>query len=102
MRKGSLNALTLALTVFCCVSGGPYGLEETIQNAGPGLGILLILIVPIVWALPDALMTAELASAIPEEGGYVVWVRRAMGPFWGFINAWWTWMYALIDATIYP
>ena len=57
---------------------------------------------PIVWALPDALMTAELASAIPEEGGYVVWVRRAMGPFWGFINAWWTWMYALVDATIYP
>lgn len=97
-----LGAFALALTVFCCVSGGPYGLEETIRTAGPGLGVLLILLVPLVWALPDALTTAELAPAIPEEGGYVVWVRRAMGPFWGFVNAWWTWMYALIDATIYP
>jgi amino acid transporter len=102
LRRGSLNALTLALTVFCCVSGGPYGLEQTVQTAGPGLAVLLILLVPLVWALPDALTTAELAPAIPEEGGYVVWVRRAMGPFWGFVNAWWTWMYALIDATIYP
>ena len=100
--RRSLSAFALSLTVFCCVSGGPYGLEGTVQKAGPGLAIVLILLVPLVWALPDALMTAELASAIPEEGGYVVWVRRAMGPFWGFVNAWWTWMYALIDATIYP
>ena len=97
-----MSALALALTVFCCVSGGPYGLEGTIRSAGPGLAVVLILLVPLVWALPDALMTAELAPAIPEEGGYVVWVRRAMGPFWGFANAWWTWMYALVDATIYP
>lgn len=90
------------MAVFCCVSGGPYGLEETIHAAGPGLGVVLILLVPIFWALPDALTTAELAPAIPEEGGYVIWVRRAMGPFWGFVNAWWTWMYALVDATIYP
>lgn len=90
------------MSVFCCVSGGPYGLEGTIQAAGPGLGVLLILVVPLVWALPDALCTAELAPAIPEEGGYVVWVRRALGSFWGFVNAWWTWMYALVDATIYP
>ena len=100
--RRSLSAFALALTVFCCVSGGPYGLEGTIRAAGPGLGVLLILVVPLIWALPDALMTAELASAIPEEGGYVVWVRRAMGPFWGFVNAWWTWMYALVDAAIYP
>jgi len=92
----------LLLTVFCCVSGGPYGLEPVIQEAGPGLGLLLIALVPIFWALPDALTTAELATAIPEEGGYVVWVRRAMGPFWSFLNAWWTWLYALVDAAIYP
>jgi len=92
----------LLLTVFCCVSGGPYGLEPLIRDAGPGLGLLLILLVPIFWALPDALTTAELATAIPEEGGYVVWVRRAMGPFWSFLNAWWTWLYALVDAALYP
>jgi len=97
-----MTATMLALTVFCCVSGGPYGLEPVISAGGAGLGLLLILITPVVWALPDALTTAELASAIPEEGGYVIWVRRAMGPFWGFLCAWWTWLYTLVDAAIYP
>jgi amino acid transporter len=40
-----------------------------------------------IWALPAALMVAELASTIPEEGGYYVWARRAMGPFGGFLEA---------------
>lgn len=92
----------LALTIFCCVSGGPFGLEPLIKESGAGLALLLIVLMPIFWALPDALTTAELAPAIPVEGGYVVWVRRAMGPFWGFLNAWWTWIYALVDASIYP
>jgi amino acid transporter len=92
----------LLLTVFCCVSGGPFGLEPVISESGAGLGILLILLTPLLWALPDAITTAELAPAIPVEGGYVIWVKRALGPFVGFLNAWWTWLYALVDAAIYP
>jgi amino acid transporter len=102
LKRRSMTAGMLALTVFCCVSGGPFGLEPLIKESGPGLALLLIVLMPIFWALPDALTTAELAPAIPVEGGYVVWVRRAMGPFWGFLNAWWTWIYALVDAAIYP
>lgn len=90
------------MTVFCCVSGGPHGMEEMLAETGAGMGLLLILLVPIVWALPDVLCTAELAAAIPEEGGYVIWVRRAMGPFWSFLNAWWSWLYTLVDAATYP
>ena len=26
--------------------------------------------------------------AIPAEGGFYVWVRRAMGPFWGYQESW--------------
>jgi amino acid transporter len=29
-------------------------------------------------------MLGELSSALPHEGGYYAWVRRAMGDFWGF------------------
>ncbi len=90
------------MTVFCCVSGGPHGMEEMLKETGAGMGLLLILLIPIVWALPDVLCTAELAAAIPEEGGYVIWVRRAMGPFWSFVNGWWSWLYTLVDAAIYP
>lgn len=47
-------------------------------------------------------MSAELASAIPEEGGYYIWVRRALGPFCAYLCGWWTWLYAWVDVAIYP
>src|SRR5438128_2112410 len=45
---------------------------------------------------------AELASALPEEGGYVAWVRRAFGPFWGFQVGWWSWLNSFVDVAVYP
>lgn len=100
--RRSVGGFALAMAVFCAVSGGPYGLEEMLSKTGAGLGLSLLVVIPLVWALPDALTTAELATAIPEEGGYVVWVRRAMGPFWSFLNGWWSWLYTLVDAAGYP
>lgn len=103
-RKHPPTALTLwplVLVFFFDVSGGPYGLEEAMQS-GPGMAILLILLTPVLWAMPAALMTAELASAIPAEGGYYVWAKRAVGPFWSFVCAWWTWVYSWVDIAIYP
>lgn len=92
----------LALATFCLVSGGPHGLEPVLGESGISLGILLILITPIIWALPISLMTAELSSAIPEEGGFYIWVKRAMGPFPGFMCAWLSWLYSIVDAALYP
>ena len=92
----------LALATFCLVSGGPHGLEPVLGQSGISLGILLILVTPIIWALPISLMTAELSSAIPEEGGFYVWVKRAMGPFPGFMCAWLSWLYSIVDAALYP
>ena len=39
------------------------------------------LVIPLIWSLPTSLMVGELASALPEEGGYYCWVRRALGGF---------------------
>lgn len=94
--------LPLALATFCLVSGGPHGLEPVLGESGIALGIILILIAPIIWALPISLMTAELSSAIPEEGGYYVWVTRALGPAPGFMCAWLSWLYSIVDAALYP
>lgn len=87
--------------MFFCVSGGPFGLEP-VMRSGAGMGLLLIILTPIFWAIPCALMTAELASALPEEGGYYVWTKRAFGPFGGFLCGWWTWLYSWVDIAIYP
>jgi amino acid transporter len=55
-----------------------------------------------IWSLPTALMIGELSSAIPTEGGYYVWVRRAAGPFWGFQEAWLSLAASVFDMAIYP
>jgi amino acid transporter len=73
-----------------------------VHSVGPGLGLLILLLVPLIWSVPEVLLVAELASMLPEEGGYYRWVDRAFGRFWAFQNGWLTWMYSLVDMAIYP
>ncbi len=83
------------------VSGGTYGTED-IVHAGYGRAILILLLTPILWSLPTAFMIGELSSALPHEGGYYAWVRRAMGNFWGFQEAWLSLVASIFDMAIYP
>jgi len=84
------------------VSGGTYGTEDIIHGAGYGRGILLLLLTPLIWSLPTAYMIGELSSALPAEGGYYAWVRRALGNFWGFQEAWLSLVASIFDMAIYP
>ena len=84
------------------VSGGTYGTEEIIHGAGYGHGILILLFLPVIWCLPTAFMIGELSSALPAEGGYYAWVRRGMGNFWGFQEAWLSLAASIFDMAIYP
>ena len=69
---------------------------------GPGLTLLLLALTPLLVSMPVALAMAEMASALPEEGGYVAWVRRAFGPFWSFQVGWWSWLNSFVDVAVYP
>src|SRR5579872_3040375 len=84
------------------VSGGTYGTEDIVHGAGYLRGILILLITPVLWSLPTAFMIGELSSALPQEGGFYAWVRRAMGPFWGFQEAWLSLAASIFDMAIYP
>ncbi len=84
------------------VSGGTYGTEEIVHGAGYGRAILILLLTPLLWSLPTAFMIGELSSALPFEGGYYAWVRRAMGNFWGFQEAWLSLVASIFDMAIYP
>jgi amino acid transporter len=100
--RRELGLLPLAAVVFLNVSGGPYGIEDTVSSFGPGLTLLLLLLVPLLWSLPVSLAMSELASAMPDEGGYVTWTTRAFGPFWGFQVGWWSWIDSFVDVAVYP
>ena len=91
----------LVVLIFYSVSGGPFGIEDIVRAGGPfyalvGFSLLL------VWAIPEALITAELSTAMPEASGSVAWVERAFGPFWAFQKGWLGWLSGVSDNALYP
>jgi len=101
-KTGRMRLLPLVAATYFMVSGGPYGLEDIIGKAGYGWALLLLLAVPLFWSLPTSLMVGELAAAVPLDGGFYQWVRQAMGPFWGFQEAWLSLAASVFDMAIYP
>jgi APA family basic amino acid/polyamine antiporter len=45
-----------------------------------------------IYAALGANSLAELAAMMPESGGYTVYLRRAMGPYAGFVIGWSDWL----------
>ncbi|MGN6220808.1 MAG: APC family permease [Microbacterium sp.] len=88
--------------IFFSVSGGAYGLEELVPAAGPGLALLLILVTPIIYGIPIAAITAELSTALPNEGGTYEWARRGLNSFWAFQAGALRWVNSWVDMALYP
>src|SRR5580698_10854461 len=97
-----LGLFPLVAATFFMVSGGPYGIEGLVLQSGYTGAIVILLAIPLIWALPTGLMVGELAAAIPAEGGFYVWVRRALGPFWGFQEGWLSMAASVFDMALYP
>lgn len=100
LRKVSL--IPLVFLIYYEVSGGPFGVEDSVKAGGPLLALLGFIVFPIIWSIPEALVTAEMGTMFPENGGYVVWVSSAFGPFWGFQQGWMKWLSGVIDNALYP
>jgi amino acid transporter len=100
--KRQLTLLPLVGLMFFTVSGGAYGLEDVISASGPGMAIVLIVVTPIIWSLPAALMVAELSTALPVEGGFYHWVKAGLGRFWGYQEGMLSWLTTFVDMALYP
>ncbi|GAB4813937.1 hypothetical protein N2152v2_000983 [Parachlorella kessleri] len=97
-----LSLLPLIALIFYDVSGGPFGIEDAVSSGAPLLAVIGFIVLPIVWSVPEALVTAELATTFPENSGYVAWVTAAFGPFWGFQEGFWKWLSGVTDNSVYP
>src|SRR5271167_3629423 len=100
--RRKMRILPLIAATFFMVSGGPYAIEDILGGAGYSKAIIILLALPLLWCLPTALMIGELASAIPAYGGFYIWVRRALGPFWGYQEGWLSLSASIFDMAIYP
>ena len=67
-----MNWWKLAALSYVAVSGGPFGLEQAIQAGGALPTLILIGVLAVFWALPQALMTAEMSTIFSVNGGYIV------------------------------
>jgi amino acid transporter len=97
-----IGLLSLVAAIYAMVAGGPFGLEEIVGGNGYRGAVLILCLTPVLWAVPTALMVSELASALPHTGGFYVWVRRALGPFWGFQECWLSFVGSIFDMALYP
>ncbi|MGW3950270.1 APC family permease [Streptomyces sp. NPDC004752] len=94
--------LPLVGLIFFSVSGGAYGLEGLVSTSGPGMGLLLLAVMPLVYGAPIAAITTELATAIPVEGGTYEWAKRGLGNFLAFQAGLLRWVNSWVDMALYP
>jgi amino acid transporter len=102
VNKKPLTLLPLVALIFYDVSGGPFGIEDAVSAGGALLAIVGFMVLPLAWSVPEALITSELATAFPENSGFVAWVTAAFGPWWGFQEGFWKWLSGVTDNAVYP
>ena len=97
----NITLRTAVLMMYCLVAAGAFGIEGMISDAGPGMTIVILCILPFIWAAPQALCSAELGSFITDAGGFYKWIQRGLGEFWGFAGGWCRTVSCYIDNTLY-
>lgn len=61
-----------------------------------GASFSLILFSALLFFIPIACTSAELATSFPEEGGLFVWIKKALGIRWAFTSVWLLWISNLV------
>src|SRR5512133_3111521 len=94
--------MALFAMIHFTVCGGSFGAEPMVGLSGPGLTLLLFVLTPLLFSVPNMLMVREMQSMMPAEGGYYHWLKQAFGPFVGFMGGWMNWVVSWVDVSIYP
>lgn len=88
-KKTHFSVPAATFFIYCASAGGAFGIESIISSSGPGLTLLILILIPILWAYPMGLYVSELSNLVPADSGTYVWSKMAFGEFWGFAFGFW-------------
>lgn len=89
MQKKSLNVFLLTgifTSTILSVRNWPLNAEYGLSS------IVFILLGALLFLVPVALASAELATGWPSKGGVYVWIREAFGERIGMLTSWFIWI----------
>ena len=55
LKKYRMTTSTVVFMIFCLCAAGAYGIEDMIPQAGPGLTLVMLIVLPFVWSTPMGL-----------------------------------------------
>ncbi len=88
-KAKSLSVFTMSMITVAAV----LSLRNLPTLADYGWSVIFYIIAAcICFFVPSALISAELASTYPENGGVYLWVKQAFGPKWGFVAIFMQWL----------
>ncbi|GIQ83887.1 amino acid/polyamine transporter I, partial [Kipferlia bialata] len=98
----SIGVAKLVGLTFFVVAAGPAGIESAVNAAGGALPALACMVlVPLVYCLPMALLSSELSSKYARTGGVIEWCQT-LGKNVGAVNGYLHFFYNIIDNALYP
>lgn len=88
-KKNSMGVFSMSMLTVAAV----LSLRNLPSQAEYGYSVIFYIVAAsICFFVPSALVSAELASGWPEDGGVYLWVKQAFGPKWGFVAIFMQWV----------
>ena len=91
-RARHLTIWGLTGLIFYNICGGPFGIEVAVKFGAPLFTIIAFVAIALLRSLPEALITAELGTAMPHNAGSAVWVTAAFGDKLGWMAGFLAWL----------
>ncbi|KPA76971.1 putative amino acid permease/transporter [Leptomonas pyrrhocoris] len=100
--RRALSTLLLTGLMYTVTISGAYGIEESVMGGGVMLTIISVVVIPVVVGGPTALVVAELASAVPSNAGFLMWIKLSFHRTVYFAMAILSLFYIATDNALYP
>jgi len=88
-KNGKVSLTKTVLFTVCSILVLDSFVAPTILGVS---SISIWIITAIFFFVPYGLLSAELGSTYPDDGGITSWVQRAFGEFWGVMEGWMYWI----------